>query len=418
MISESRLHDQLAHIRTITTPDSGAGIMRLAFTESDWTCRAYLKSLMQEAGLTCREDAFGNIIAHRPGKNEKLPAVMFGSHGDSVPHGGNFDGIVGILSAIEVARSLKEDGIETDAPLEIVLFMCEESSRFGMATLGSRVMRGKLPKEKLTQLKDKNGITLREALLARGLHPEALETAKYTKPLKAFFEVHIEQGRVLEHEKKSIGIVTGIAAPTRLRMHIHGRADHSGATPMNLRADGLCTAAEIILAVEREARRHTEPPVVGTVGTITVDPGAMNVIPGEVTIGIDIRSISAEAKAEAAMHIENFARETAAARQVPITIEPIGNGTPAPISSEMVNFLSDICAEEGVSYMTMPSGAGHDTMHWADYTHAGMLFIPCKDGISHNPQESAQLADIVRVAKLLEKAVREVAKEDFHFTKG
>ncbi|WP_298461159.1 M20 family metallo-hydrolase [uncultured Mitsuokella sp.] len=416
MISASRLEERLAHIRSLTAPNGGAGIMRLAFTDSDWACRAYLLSLMKDAGLSCREDAFGNIIAHRAGRREDLPAVMFGSHGDSVPHGGNFDGIVGILSAIEVAKSLEEDGIETDAPLEIVLFMCEESSRFGAATLGSRAMRGKLTQEDLTRLKDKDGVTLREALLSRHLHPEALASARYDKPLKAFFEVHIEQGRVLESMKKDIGIVTGIVAPTRMRIHLHGRADHSGATPMNLRADGLCAAAEIILAVEREARLHTEPPVVGTVGTVDVEPGAMNVIPGEVTIGVDIRSISAEAKAEAAAHIEDFARQAAAARHIPLTIEHLGCGTPAPISREMVSFLAGLCEKDGISCMTLPSGAGHDAMHWPDYTQVGMLFIPCRDGISHNPRESAELADIARVAKLLEQAVRQAARADFRFS--
>lgn len=415
MISESRLQERFAHILSLTTPDSGAGITRLAFTESDWACRSYLLSLMKDAGLSCREDAFGNIIAHRKGKQENLPAVMFGSHGDSVPHGGNFDGIVGILSAIEVAKSLNEDGIQTDAPLEIVLFMCEESSRFGAATLGSRAMRGKLSSSDLIHLKDKNGITLYDALLTRGLHPEAIKSARYDKPLKAFFEVHIEQGRVLESMKKEIGIVTGIAAPTRIILHIHGRADHSGATPMDLRADGLCTAAEIILAVEREAKAHTDPPVVGTVGTISIDPGAMNVIPGEVTIGIDIRSISAEAKADAAKHIEAFAQETAAARQTPLTIDHLGNGTPAPISKEMVSFLSRLCQNDNIPYMTLPSGAGHDAMHWTDYTQVGMLFIPCKNGISHNPLESAKIKDITRVARLLQKAVLEVSQESFHF---
>ena len=263
MISAQRLTEQLATLSNISAP--GEGINRLAFTDSDWQGRSYLMKLMKDAGLTLRVDAFGNVIGHYAGRNDSLPAIMFGSHGDSVPEGGNYDGIVGILSAIETVRSMQEDGYQPEQPLEVVLFMCEESSRFGAATLGSRAMRGELSSEDLHRLKDREGHTLWQVLESRDLHPESIASAQYTKPLKAFMEVHIEQGRVLESAQKQVGIVTGIAAPTRLLCHLHGRADHSGATPMNLRQDGLCAGAEIILAVEQAAKNCTAAPVVGTV---------------------------------------------------------------------------------------------------------------------------------------------------------
>lgn len=407
MISTTRLTKQLNDLSKITSP--GQGITRLAFSDSDWQGRKYIMNLMQEAGLTTRIDAFGNVIGHYAGKNENLPAIMFGSHGDSVPNGGNYDGIVGILAAIETVRSMKEDNFIPKHPLEVVLFMCEESSRFSAATLGSRAMRGELSSDDLRTLHDKQGNTLFNVLKNRQLNPENIASAAYTKPLKAFLEVHIEQGKVLEHAHDTIGVVTGIAAPTRFICHLHGKADHSGATPMNLRHDGLCAAAEIILTVEEQAREYKEAPVVGTVGIADVTPGVMNVIPGEVSIGIDIRSISSKAKKFVAEQIRYTIEDVAARRGITFDIEEISNETPAVMNPQLVRLLSDICENNHIKYQQMPSGAGHDSMHWADYAPTGMIFIPCKDGISHNPAESAAIEDIATGTTILEKAVRTLA---------
>lgn len=413
MISAQRLTEQLATLSNISAP--GEGINRLAFTDSDWQGRSYLMKLMKDAGLTLRVDAFGNVIGHYAGRNDSLPAIMFGSHGDSVPEGGNYDGIVGILSAIETVRSMQEDGYQPEQPLEVVLFMCEESSRFGAATLGSRAMRGELSSEDLHRLKDREGHTLWQVLESRDLHPESIASAQYTKPLKAFMEVHIEQGRVLESAQKQVGIVTGIAAPTRLLCHLHGRADHSGATPMNLRQDGLCAGAEIILAVEQAAKNYTAAPVVGTVGIARVSPGVMNVIPGEVTLGIDIRSISATAKADVVGQIKVQIQAITNRRGIPYDIEPISDERPATMHPCMVKLLADTAGELGLNYLEMPSGAGHDSMHWASYAPTGMLFIPCRAGISHNPAEHAELTDIVHAAQILSTAVRRLAKRSTTF---
>ena len=415
MISKDRIAAQLAHMAGISGPEPGPGIHRLAFSDSDWKGRSYLIGLMKEAGLAVRTDAFGNVIGHLAGTDESLPAVMFGSHGDSVPSGGNYDGIVGVLSAIEVVRSLRESGFKNEHPLEVVLFMCEESSRFGAATLGSRAMRGELRLDDLHRLKDEKGQSLYDVLKERQLDPEHIADALYQKPLKAFFEVHIEQGKVLEHEGVGLGVVTGIAAPTRMRVHLHGSADHSGATPMRLRRDGGCAAAEIVLQVEKLASSHTDPSVVGTVGVLHVHPCAMNVIPGETELGIDIRSISAAAKAKTAADVRSAIAEITHRRGIPYDIEEISDETPAVISDHMISFLSRLCQSQHKKYIQLPSGAGHDAMHWFDYTPTGMLFIPCKDGISHNPAEQASLADIISVAEILEQAVHEVSKRSFHF---
>lgn len=413
MISQDRLAADLAHMQTITAP--GPGINRLAFTDSDWQGRAYLMHCMREAGLTLRTDAFGNVIGRLAGTHDELPAVMFGSHGDSVPEGGNFDGIVGILSAIEVIRSLREDGFQPEHPLVVVLFMCEESSRFGSATLGSKAMRGELKPDDLQRLHDKQGHSLYEVLKARDLDPDHIEAAKYTAPVKSFFEVHIEQGRVLEATHNQIGIVTGIAAPTRFRIQLQGQADHSGATPMNLRHDALCAAAEIVLETERLARSQTDPPVVGTIGCLDLEPGAMNVIPGQVTLSVDIRSISAEAKAAVADAVRQYAREHAAARQIECTIEEISQEQPARMNPAVIDMFQHICDNAHLESLQLPSGAGHDSMHWAGYAPTGMLFIPCRDGISHNPAEHAELEDITAAARVLDAAVRQASRTGFTF---
>ena len=410
MVSKERLSRDLAEMAKCSDTQGTAGITRLAFTDSDWQGRAYIIGQMKELGLTVRIDAFGNVIGRWAGSREDLPAVLFGSHGDSVPHGGNYDGVVGVLAALEVIRSLKEEGFAPEHSLEVVLFMCEESSRFGAATLGSRAMLGRLSQADLQRLQDAQGKTLYAVLQERGLQPENVGTVTYPVPPKAFFEVHIEQGKVLEHQGISLGVVTGIAAPTRLRLHLHGKADHSGATPMGLRQDGLCAAAEVVLKLEELAAAMQEIPVVGTVGILKVQPCVMNVIPGECELGIDIRSISAAAKDKVETALRQAIAEICQRRHIPYDIEVVSKETPVAMRPEMVAFLQDICRKSGAECITMPSGAGHDAMHWAESTPTGMLFIPCKDGISHNAAEFADIEDIVNVTKVLAAAVKEAAQ--------
>lgn len=411
MISLERLKAAFAHMKTITAP--GNGIHRLAFSDADWAGRQYLMDLMKAAGLTIRIDAFGNVIGHYAGTDENLPAIMCGSHGDSVPEGGNYDGVFGILTAIETIRSMQEDHFRPDHPIEVVLFMCEESSRFGAATLGSRAMRGELSAKDLDTLKGKDGCSLRQVLLSRGLDPDHIERAVYTRPLKAFLETHIEQGRVLEHEGLTIGAITGIAAPTRFKVHLHGSADHSGATPMTLRHDGLCAAALVITKLEALASHAVEPPVVGTVGICDVSPDVMNVIPGEVTLGIDIRSISADAKKKVADALKAYIEDVCRARGIPYTPEPVSDEAPAVMHPAMVRLVQKAAEKNGYPALAMPSGAGHDSMHWASYCPTGMIFIPCKNGISHNPAEYASPEDIFAGAKVFSEVIRTLSRKDF-----
>lgn len=409
MIQKERLAKDFEAMARLT--DVGDGINRLAFTDADWAGRQYIVDRMIDAGLTVEADGFGNVIGYKAGKNPDLPVVMVGSHTDSVPNGGNYDGVVGVLSAIEAVRSMTEDNVEHDHTIAVVDFMCEESSRFGAATLGSKAMRGELTLDDLHRLVDKKGISIYEALQSRNLNPDGIETMEYTRPVKAFTEIHIEQGKVLEHEQKKIGIVTGIAAPERFYVTIRGNADHSGATPMNLRHDALCGASKIILGIEEIAFMQEEPPVVGTVGVVEVVPGAMNVIPGAVKLGVDIRSISKVARDSVVTLIKEFIDVICEKRGLSYTIEPIAQDHPVAMHPAMIREIEGAVKAVDVEYMTMPSGAGHDAMHWADVVPTGMIFIPCREGISHNPAEFADMADIITGAKVLDTVLRKLSLE-------
>lgn len=410
MIQRERLVKDFEAMAQLTAP--GEGINRLAFTDADWAGRQYIIDRMTDAGLTVETDDFGNVIGYKIGKNPDLPAVMVGSHTDSVPNGGNYDGVVGVLSAIEVIRSMTDDGYEHDHTIAVVSFMCEESGRFGNATLGSKAMRGELTLQDLHRLVDKQGISLYEALKGRNLNPDGIETMVYKRPVKSFTEIHIEQGKVLEHEQKTIGIVTGIAAPERFYVTIRGNADHSGATPMNLRHDALCGASKIILGIEEIASMQEEPPVVGTVGIVEVTPGAMNVIPGAVKLGVDIRSISKVARNSVVTLVKEFIDITAEKRGLSYTIETIAQDHPVEMHPAMIREIEEAVKSVGVEYMIMPSGAGHDAMHWAEAVPTGMIFIPCRDGVSHNPAEFAEMDDIVTGAAVLDKVLRKLSLEE------
>ena len=410
MIQRERLVKDFEAMAQLTAP--GEGINRLAFTDADWAGRQYIIDRMTDAGLSVGIDDFGNVIGYKIGKKPDLPVVMVGSHTDSVPNGGNYDGVVGVLSAIEVIRSMTDDGYEHDHTIAVVSFMCEESGRFGNATLGSKAMRGELTLQDLHRLVDKQGISLYEALKDRNLNPDGIETMAYKRPVKSFTEIHIEQGKVLEHEQKTIGIVTGIAAPERFYVTIRGNADHSGATPMNLRHDALCGASKIILGIEEIASMQEEPPVVGTVGIVEVTPGAMNGIPGAVKLGVDIRSISKVARNSVVTLVKEFIDITAEKRGLSYTIETIAQDHPVEMHPAMIREIEEAIKSVGVEYMTMPSGAGHDAMHWAEAVPTGMIFIPCRDGISHNPAEFAEMDDIVTGAEVLDKVLRKLSLEE------
>jgi hydantoinase/carbamoylase family amidase len=367
---------------------SDQGINRLAYTRSYQQAIDYLMDLCKKANMTVRIDAVGNLIARREGSNPTLPAVACGSHIDSVYEGGKYDGTIGVVTALEVIQSLNDLEIETKHPIEIIAFACEESSRFGFSMIGSKAMAGCIKREDLIHLKDKYGISIEEAFSECSLNIRNIELAKRKKDeFKVFLELHIEQGPVLESEEKQVGIVTGIASPTRFKLQIFGEASHSGSTPMHFRKDAFLGSSEIALALEAAAMNEASNGTVATVGACTVKPGAMNVVPGMVEMEVDIRGISSESKVIVIQDLYQTIKTISAKRNLEINVINLCDETPLKMDRDLIRSLTATCESHDISYKLMPSGAGHDAMNMAKLCPTGLIFIPSKNGLSHNPKE-------------------------------
>jgi len=386
------------------------GYRRLAFSDADWAARDYVIGLMRETGLSVRSDACGNVIGRLAGRDGATPAVGTGSHVDTVPEGGNFDGVVGTVGGLAAVRRLATRGALT-CPLEFILFMSEESSRFGFATMGSKAMAGLANPAAWGKAKDPDGRGLPDVFAERGLDIEQLGTAvRQRGELKAFVEMHIEQGPVLEEERLSIGIVEGIAAPTRLKMTVNGVAGHSGATPMGQRQDALVGASQVVLAVQAAARREAGHGTVGTVGVLTAHPGAINVIPGRVEMMVDIRGIDGLSIGRTVAEVRAEAARISEANRTPVTLETLTADPPVPMDPAVIGTIESVCRRLEIRCRRMPSGAGHDTMNMARIAPAGMIFIPCRGGISHNPDEYASMEDIMTGVDVLTESLYELAR--------
>ena len=384
---------------------TGRGSERTAYTIKDMRAKDVLAHLMRRIGLAVRIDGVGNVFGKT--KRGNGPVVMIGSHIDTVPSGGRFDGVVGVASGIEIARTITEGNIELHHPIEVCAFSAEESSRFGVGTLGSAVVAGELDAKDIEPLRDRRGIRLGEILTKLGRGHDAINRSRRdSSDLFAYLELHVEQGPILEAEGKKIGVVSAISASTRLKVRFLGRADHSGTTPMNLRKDALTAASELILAVERICKNEVTG-VVGTVGAVNVIPNAMNVVPGTVELGIDIRSVVSESKKKAADLVLNEAQRIAERRSIELEASIIREDQPATLSKEIVSLFEDVCRSSGIPYVNMISGAGHDAMKMARITRSGLIFVPSRRGLSHNPDEWTDLGDIeVGANCLLQAALR------------
>ena len=354
-----------------------------------------LARFADELALESRQDPFGNTFVSFPG-GPQGDKVLIGSHLDSVPEGGRFDGVAGVLAGLLVMAGFKAEG--RAVPLETVAFRCEESSRFGLSTLASSLYAGAVEVEALKEAKDTEGVSLYDAMKERGFSPDYKSSVM---GVSSYLELHIEQGRVLESAGKPLGIVTAIAAPVRFRVVLEGRADHSGATPMDLRRDALCAAAEAVLAVEAAAHSQKSRGTAATVGVILNEPNALNVIPGRVTLGVDVRGVDKESLYGTGDKIRDAVKAMGKARDVGVRIEEISSASPVAMDESVVAGLRAEAEKMGAGYMVMASGAGHDAMNMAPFVPAGMVFVPCRDGISHNPAEHAEPEDIALGAKLL-----------------
>lgn len=386
------------------------GMDRLAFTEADQQGRQYVISMMREMGMAIREDAFGNVIARLEGTDPQAAAVATGSHIDTVPDGGKYDGVVGVAAALYAVKKLKERGPLTH-PLEIIVFMAEESSRFGFATMGSKAMTGQVNQTLWSKAVDKNGVTLAAAMQSLGLDFAKIKDA-VRKPgeMKAFVEMHIEQGPVLEATGKKIGVVTAIAAPTRLKITVKGFAAHSGTTPMEDRQDALVSAAMIVLAIQEIALQESRHGTVGTVGNLKVHPGVMNVVPGLVEMWVDIRGVNHTSIIECLQDVKDAVSTIAEEQGTPVAIDILTSDKPVELSEKIRSVITEAAKTCGAAYQDIHSGAGHDAMNVALIAPTGMIFIPCRQGISHNPEEYAAAEDIRIGADVLAETLYQLAK--------
>ncbi|MFO1445394.1 M20 family metallo-hydrolase [Bacillus sp. Bva_UNVM-123] len=388
------------------------GITRVAYTNEEQACTHAFMRMCKAENLEIRLDPCGNLIARREGVIKGLPPVVIGSHLDTVYQGGKYDGVVGVTAALEVIKRLNDKSITTEHPIEIIAFACEESSRFGVSTVGSKAMAGLIDKEKYRDLKDRDGITMEKAFSLCALDFNSIEEAsREDEEFKAYFELHVEQGPVLINNEKKIGIVTGIAAPIRLLINIYGKASHSGTTPMFMRKDALLGASEIALELEKSANLEQAFGTVGTIGVLHIPAGAMNVVPGEVELKIDIRSTSTDSRERVLNHVYNTILSVKEARQLEIDTKIISMEEPVLLSTELMEEIQTICERKALPYEVMHSGAGHDAMNMTKLGPVALIFVPSVDGLSHHPEEYTDLDDIILGIDVLEEAVLKYAKE-------
>ncbi|WP_035300686.1 Zn-dependent hydrolase [Brevibacillus thermoruber] len=407
MIHAERLWDRLMRLSAVGRQESG-GVTRLSFTPEERAAKDLVRGFMEEAGLSVREDEAGNLIGRKEGRNPQAPVVLVGSHLDSVFNGGNFDGPLGVLAGVEVLQTMNEQGVTTEHPIEVIAFTDEEGARFSYGMIGSRAIAGLLKREELEH-RDKDGISIAEAMRASGLDPDTVGRAARPKgSVKAYVELHIEQGKVLESRGLSVGVVSGVAGPLWLKFVLEGEAGHAGATPMALRRDPLAAAAEIMLVIEREARKAGT--AVGTVGQVTVSPGGVNIIPGRVEFSLDLRDVDKAVRDRVEQEIVRQAEAICRERGVRLGVELLQRIPPVVCSAEIQAAALAACEALGLETITLPSGAGHDCMQLTELCPVGMIFVRSRDGISHNPAEYTSKEDCADGANVLYRTVLSLAE--------
>jgi N-carbamoyl-L-amino-acid hydrolase len=364
-------------------------VTRVVFSEADLRARGYVKSLCASAGLTIHEDAIGNTFARWQGSDPELAPVGTGSHIDAIPNAGLYDGCVGVLGGLEAIRVLKKLGYKPRRSIELVIFTSEEPTRFGIGCLGSRMMANVITPKQALVLRDKEGRGLEELRALAGF-TGTLESVMLPKGrFHQFVELHIEQGPLLEEEGIDLGLVTHIAAPASLRILIEGEGGHAGARLMPGRKDALAAAAELILALEAAAKATGVIDTVGTVGVCDVFPGAVNSIPSRVRLETDVRDIDGARRDSVLDTLRRACSDVAASRGVTITTELVNADPPATCDPEIVLTMEAAACEAGKTYKKMVSRAYHDSLFMARIAPVAMLFIPCRGGVSHRPDEYA-----------------------------
>jgi ureidoglycolate amidohydrolase len=407
-IDQKRLADELDALGAISQEPTPV-VTRVVFTEADVRGREFVKSLCREAGLTIREDAVGNTFARWSGESPELEPVGTGSHIDAIPNAGRFDGTVGVLGGLEAIRALARAGYRPRRTIELVIFTSEEPTRFGIGCLGSRLLAGLLDPAAAVDFIDRDGVSLDAARSAAGFVGPLSSVRLPPRYYSAFVEMHIEQGPLLEQHNVPLGVVTAIAAPASFKITILGEGGHAGAVLMPDRHDAFLAAAEIALAVEASARSSGSRDTVGTVGACDVFPGAVNSIPSRVRMEVDVRDID-EARRDAVLrNIEQAFEEVARRRGVEADMELVNADPPAHSAPHVVDTLIQACETHGLRFERMISRAYHDSLFMSRIAPTAMLFIPCRGGVSHRPDEYASPDAIAQGTLVLAESLARLA---------
>ena len=382
---------------------------RVLFTDADLRAREWLAQRMRAAGLAVRTDAVGNIFGRWEGEDPAAAPVATGSHCDAIPDAGRFDGVIGVLGGLEAIRALRAAGVRPRRSIELIMFTAEEPTRFAFGCLGSRVLAGVVSAERLKRLRDADGLTLDQARAAAGVSGSIAEARLPEGAYAAFVELHIEQGPELERTGVPIGVVTAIAAPATLRVELSGAGGHAGAVLMSERHDPLVAAAEVVQAVDRLARASDSPDTVGTVGLLTLEPGAVNSIPRRVRMDIDIRDVDRDRRDAVLAAVRETARAAAAFRGVAHEDEILNADGPAASDPRVLAAVEEACEEAGLHFTRMVSRAYHDAVFMARICPTAMIFVPSAGGISHRPDEFTSSQEIARGTQVLAGALARLA---------
>jgi len=400
-ISGERLLSDLNVLKSFTdTP--GAGVTRFSYGENDGKARSFIKEAAESKGFSVRTDPIGNVFIGLPGQSEKIKRIYVGSHIDTVRNGGWLDGIYGVVSGLEVLRTLAENGSDRVSEVEVVLFAEEEGSNFGSTMTGSKFITGIYGEKDLDRLKNDAGISLREMLLKCGFTPYHEEKVMWDfSRVKAMLELHIEQGPILERAGKSIGIVDAIFGMTTIEVTISGIGNHAGATPMRYRTDAIAAAALCITEVERIAKEDPEEVLVATVGKVVVLPNCSNVIPEKVTFTVEVRDKREEKIRRIIKELEEMIAGISEQRGTTCEIRHLAESKPFRMNERIIKLIDKLAVEAGIRHQIIDSGAVHDTCIIAPHVPSGMLFVPSIGGRSHVPFEDTDPDDLVRGAQLL-----------------
>ncbi|WP_337017782.1 M20 family metallo-hydrolase [Oceanobacillus massiliensis] len=405
----SWLEEKLLALNLTDTMDVPEGFSRLSFTKKEKHAHHEFQNIARGLGLSVHQDGAGNSWAIWE-VDPVAPTIALGSHLDTVDAGGGYDGAAGMVTALAAIKTLKDSNFMPAKNIAIICFISEESARFGVSTIGSKAIAGKLNKQELETIKDRDGISIKQAMVDYGIDFQSIDQAELPADrLESFVELHIEQGIELETAGASIGIIKGIACPVRLKITAIGMANHTGTTPMDRRSDAFAAIAPLVAFVQSEALKANEQsgqPLVATVSTVILKPNAMNVIPGEVELGIDIRSVDDRLKRAFADKIRKYCGEISGKDGVTIEVTTLVDNDSVMLNEDMHEKLLLASKAAGHETISMNSGAGHDVMNMADRWPSGLIFIPCKNGVSHHPSEHASIEDLEKGTNVMTAFLR------------